>query len=122
MGYSALGFFSDRKQLVKIRIQSLAFGLGAVVSLVDVFLAPKDSTPGPWAAGILALLLLRRAITGAHRSSIVVLSATLLVVILVAGDHGYLNVDRPVCLCAIATAGLGFAFGDRLETAGRKEA
>jgi hypothetical protein len=100
---------------MRVRVQIFLLSVGAMVSFAEVFLASKDSDPGPWAAAILGIVLLRRAIITAEQAVIVILSGCLLAALLVAGKHGFLNVNKPVWLGLIVAAGICYAFWERIE-------
>lgn len=86
-----------------------------MISFAEIFLAPKGSDPGPWAAAILGVLLLRRAITPAKQSALAIVAGCLLVTLLVAADHGFLNVNRLAWIGVLVVVGFGYAFGERIE-------
>jgi len=96
-------------------LQNILLAIAAVVCFAEVFLAPKRSDPGPWAAAILAIVLLRRAIITSRQSPLAILSGCLLTAVLVAADHGLLNVNRPVWIGLIVLAGISYALGERIE-------
>lgn len=89
--------------------------MAGLISLGDGFVAPKDSDPGRWAAAILGIVLLRRAIIVGPQPSPVILSGCILAAILVAGNHGLLNVNKFVWLAAIVVAGIAYAFWEKIE-------
>lgn len=87
----------------------------AVMCFGDAFLASKDSEPGPWAAGILGILLLRRGIIAVPQPPVVIVSGCVLTGLLLAGNHNLLNVKNPIWIAFILAAGILFAFWERLE-------
>lgn len=100
---------------MKLRFQALLLALGAMVCFVEVFAAPKGSDPGPWAAAILGVVLLRRAIITAPQPHVVIAAGWLLTLLLLAGDHGLLSVNSPAWLVLIILAGICYAFWEKLQ-------
>ena len=82
---------------------------------VEVFRAPHGSDPGPWAAAILGVVLLPRAVITAHQPRIVIASGWILILLLLAGDHGFLNINSPEWLALIILAGICYAFCEKLQ-------
>jgi hypothetical protein len=101
----------------KARVQMLLFGLAFVACFVDVILFRQGGGPGPgpWAAAVLGLLLLRRTIVTTPQPTLAVISGCLLTAIFIAGDHGLLHLGQPVWLAVIIAAGISFAFAERIE-------
>jgi len=97
------------------RTQTVVLGVGVALCFGELLLAPKGADPGPWVAAILGILLLRRAIITAPQPALAVLSGSLLAAIVVAGDHGFLHVNKPLWICVIIVAGIGFAFAEKIE-------
>jgi len=104
---------------MKLRTQTFLLSMAAIISFADVFLAPKESDPGPWAAAGLGLVLLRRVLIRAQQPAMAILSGCFLTILLVAGNHGLLNVNRPVWLGLIITAGICYAFWEKIARLGR---
>ena len=100
---------------MKIRVQSFLLGIASVISFAEAVRAPRNSDPGPWAAAVLGLLLLRRAIMATPQSAVVIASGCSLAAILVAGNHGLLKVNEPVWVGLTIVAFIGFAFWERIE-------
>ena len=100
---------------MKPRAQTVLLSAAALFSLAEVFLAPRTSDPGPWAGVILAILLFRRAIVATRQPIVVILSGCLLTTLLVAGNHGLLNVNQPVWLSLVVLAGICYAFWEKIE-------
>ena len=100
---------------MKHYFQTSFLAIGTIICFAEIFLAPKGSDPGPWAAAILAIVLLRRAIITTQQPAVAILAGCILTVLLLAGDHGLLNVNRPAWLGLIVAAGICCAFWERLE-------
>lgn len=100
---------------MKIRVQSVLLGIGSVICLAEVVLAPKNSNPGPLLTAVLGILLLRRAIIATLQPAVVIASGCFLAALVVAGNHGLLNVNEPAWVGLIIVAGIGFAFWERIE-------
>jgi hypothetical protein len=100
---------------MKFRFQTAVLSAATLISFGDAFVAPKDSDPGRWAAAILGIVLFRRAIIVVPQPSSVILSGCILTAILVAGNHGLLDVNKLVWLAVIVVAGIVYAFWERIE-------
>lgn len=101
----------------KARVQTVVFGAAFVACFVDVILFRQGGGPGPgpWAAAVLGLLLLRRTIVTTPQPDIAVVSGCLLAAVFIAGDHGLLHLGQPLWLAVIIAAGICFAFAERIE-------
>jgi hypothetical protein len=100
---------------MKHYFQTSVLAIGTLICFAEIFLAPRCSDPGPWAAAILAIVLLRRTIITTQQPAIAILAGCILTVLLLAGDHGLLNVNRPAWLGFVVAAGVCYAFWERLE-------
>jgi hypothetical protein len=89
--------------------------VGTIVSFAEVVLAPRNSDPGPWASAILGVLLLRRAIIKTPQPAVAIISGAFLTALLVVGNHGFVNINRPAWIVSTVVVGLGFAFGEKIE-------
>ena len=98
-----------------VRLQSFLLAGCTICSLADIFLAPKGRDPGPWVAGILAVLLLRRALLAAPQPLIAILSGCVLTALVIGGNHGFLNINNPQWIALTVVVGIGFAFAERVE-------
>lgn len=115
-----MGFDSRRKVNTmtmerKLRVESLLLGLASLISFLDVFAAPKESDPGPWAAAILGILLLRRALVAVPQPGMVVASGWILTLLFVGESHGVLNLNDVVWIVLVVISGICFAFWERIE-------
>jgi hypothetical protein len=101
----------------KARTQMLLFGLAFVACFVDVILFRRGGGPGPgpWAAAVLGLLLLRRTIVTTPQPSMALVSGWLLTAIFIAGDHALLHLGQPIWVAVVIAAGICFAFAERIE-------
>ena len=100
---------------MRVRLQTFLLGSGAIACFGEAALAPRGSDPGPWAAGVLGILLLRRAIITARQPSVVVVCGCLLTAIVVAGDHGLLNINQPAWIVITLIGFACFGFWERIE-------
>jgi hypothetical protein len=100
---------------VKIRLHSWVLGIATLICFAEVTYAPKDSDPGPWVTAVLGLLLLRRAIIATPQPTVVVLSGCFLTAFMVVGNHGFLNINKPVGIILILVGFAGFGFWERIE-------
>lgn len=120
MGSRSLIRPSLRDLAMDLRTRSRLFVVAAVISFAEAALAPKGSDPGPWAAAVLGILLLRRAIVAAPQPLVALLSGYVLTLVLLAGDHRVINVNSPVWIAVIVAAGVAFGFWERLERLWRR--
>jgi hypothetical protein len=100
---------------MRTRIQTFLLAAGSVISFAEVVFAPRNSDPGPWAAAVLGIVLLRRAIITTRQSVLAIASGCFLATILVAGNHRFLEINKPLWIALIIVAGIGYAFGERIE-------
>jgi hypothetical protein len=100
---------------MKFHFQTAVLSAAALISFGDAFVAPKYSDPGRWAAAILGIVLFRRAIIVVPQPSPMILSGCILTAILIAGNHGLLDVNKPVWLAVIVVIGIAYAFWEKIE-------
>jgi hypothetical protein len=100
---------------MKHYVQTFLLTTAAIISFSEVFLAHDSKDPGPWAAAVLGILLLRRAIISKRQPAIAILSGCLLTALLVAGNHGLLNVNNPAWVVLVILGGICYAFWERIE-------
>jgi hypothetical protein len=100
---------------VKIRPHSWILGVGTLICFAEVAYAPKDSDPGPWVTAVLGLLLLRRAIIATPQPAVVIFSGCFLTALMVAGNHGLLNINKPAWIGLMLVGFAGFGFWERIE-------
>jgi hypothetical protein len=89
-----------------LRAQNLVLGLAALVCFVDAFVAKGDD-PGPAITAVLGILLVRRALVISPQSPLVIIAGCVLTALVLAGNHGVVNINRPLW---IVLALVGFAF------------
>ncbi len=104
-----------RNEETNTQIRRFLLGTASAVCLAEIVRAPKDSDPGPWLAAALGLLLLRRTVITAPQSAAVIVSGWILTAIIIGGNHGFLDVNKPVWIGLTIVAGVGFAFWERIE-------
>jgi hypothetical protein len=100
---------------MKIRAQSVVLGLAAVLCFVDAFVAPKESDPGPALTAVMGILLVRRAIIVTPQSAVVIFAGCVLAGLAVAGDHGFVNINKPIWIALMLIAGVCYALWERIE-------
>jgi hypothetical protein len=100
---------------VTIRLHSWVLGIATLICFAEVAYAPKESDPGPWVAAALGLLLLRRTIIATPQPTVVILSGCFLTAFVVAGNHGLLNINKPVGIGLILLGFAGFGFWEKIE-------
>ena len=100
---------------VTIRLHSWVLDIATLICFAEVAYAPKDSDPGPWVAAVLGLLLLRRAIIATPQPTVVSLSGCVLTAFAVAGNHGLLNINKPLWIGFMLVGFEVFGFWERIE-------
>lgn len=90
-------------------------GVGTVACFADAVYGPRGGDPGPWLTAVLGILLLRRAIITVSQPAIVILSAVFLTTLVVAGNHGLLNINKPVWIGFTLVAFTCYGFWERIE-------
>ena len=100
---------------VKIPPHSWILGVGTLICFTEVAYAPKDSDPGPWVTAVLGILLLRRAIIVTPQPEVVVLSGCFLTALMVAGNHGFLNINKPAWIGLMFVGFAVFGFWERIK-------
>jgi hypothetical protein len=106
---------------MKIRAQSVVLGFGALLCFLEIVLAPKGSDPGPAVAAVMGLLLVRRAIIITPQPSVVIVAGCVLTALVIAGDHGLVNINKPVWIAMILIASACYALWERIEKLWRQQ-
>ena len=70
--------------------------------------------------GYFGYVLLRRAVITTQQPAVAILAGCILMVLLLAGDHGLLNVNRPAWLGLVVQRGSATRFGRDSKGSGRK--
>jgi hypothetical protein len=100
---------------LKIRPHSWVLGIGTLICFAEVVHGPTGSDPGPWVTAVLGILLLRRAIIATPQPTVVVLSGCFLTLLVVAANHGLLNINKPLWIGFMLAGFAGFGFWERIE-------
>src|SRR5271169_3603656 len=100
---------------MKLRAQNFVLGFAALMCFLDSFLAPRGSDPGPALTAVMGILLVRRAIVITPQSMVVIFAGCVLAGLAVAGDHGFLNINRPIWIVLVVTAAACYALWERIE-------
>ena len=104
-----------------IRGQSVVLGFSALLCFLEIVLAPKGSDPGPAVAAVMGILLVRRAIIVTPQPSVAIFAGCVLTAIVVAGDHGLVNINKPMWIAMILIAGACYALWERIEKLWRQQ-
>jgi hypothetical protein len=100
---------------MNVRLSNSILIVGTIMCFAELAYAPKDSDPGPWLTVVLGILLLRRAIITIPQPAVVILSGCFLAVVVVAGNHGLLNINKPVWIGLLLVAFTCYGFWERIE-------
>ena len=100
---------------MKIPAQSFVLGFAALICFVDAFLAPRGGDPGPALTAVMGILLVRRAIIVTPQSAVVIVAGCVLAGLAVSGDHGFVNINKPIWIALILIAGVCYALWERIE-------
>jgi len=105
---------------MKLRAQNYALGFAALLCFIDGFLAPKGSDPGPALTVVMGILLVRRAVIITPQSLIVIAAGCAITIEVLAGNHGLVNINKPVWIALILVFFACFGWWERLEKLWRK--
>jgi hypothetical protein len=105
------GFYSK----MKLRAQNCVLGFAALLCFIDGFLAPKGSDPGPLLTAVMGILLVRRAVIITPQSLIVIVAGCAITIEALAGNHGLVNISKPVWIVLILVFFACFGWCERLE-------
>jgi hypothetical protein len=100
---------------MKLPAQCFVLGFAAVLCFLDSFLAPRGNDPGPALTAVMGILLVRRAVIITPQSAIVIFAGCLLAGLAVAGNHGFININKPILIALILIAGVCYALWERIE-------
>lgn len=98
-----------------VRTQTFALGLAATLCFVDSFCAPKGNDPGPALTAVMGILLVRRAAIVKEQSPVVIFAGIALAGVAIAGNHAFVNVNKPIWIALVLIAGVAFALWERIE-------
>jgi hypothetical protein len=99
--------------MIRYRLPNWILLVGAFICVGEIRNAPRDSDPGPWLTAAFGLLLIRRGILATRQPSAVIISGCLITVLTVAGNHGFLNINRPVWTVILLLLFACYAFWER---------
>jgi hypothetical protein len=100
---------------VKVPAQCFVLGFAALVCFLDAFLAPRGSDPGSALTAVMGLLLVRRAIIVTAQSLVVIVAGCVLAGLAVAGDHGLVNINKPIWIALMLIAFVCYGLWERIE-------
>ena len=100
---------------MKIPTQCFVLGFAAVLCFLDSFLGPRGNDPGPALTAVMGILLARRAIIVTPQSAVVISAGCVLAGLAVSGNHGFVNINKPIWIALILVAGVCYAFWERIE-------
>jgi len=100
---------------MKVHLSNAILIAGAGICFADIVYAPRDNDPGPWLTAVLGILLLRRAIVAVPQPAVVILSGCVLTTLVVLGNQGLLNINKPIWIGLILVAFTAFGFWERIH-------
>jgi hypothetical protein len=100
---------------MKLRTQNVVLGVAALLCFLEIFLAPKGGDPGPTLAVVMGILLVRRAIIVTPQPAAVIAAGCVLTALVVGGDHGLVNINKPIWIALILIASVCYALWERIE-------
>src|SRR5512142_3190553 len=100
---------------MEVRLGRWILSLAAAVCIWDAITAPRGIDSETILILVLVFLLLRGAYSAASASVTTVLGGCVGVAIVVAGDRGLLDGNKPVWIVVMMLGFLFFGLGDRIE-------
>lgn len=102
---------------MQARFGNLILGLAAALCLWDSITAPRgiESKSAAILVFVLAFLLLRRVLVNVPQSVTTVVGGCVLASVIVAGDRGLLDGNKPIWITVMMMGFLFFSLGDRIE-------
>lgn len=100
---------------LKISAQNAVLGFAAVLCFMEALAAPKGSDPGPALTAVMGILLVRRAIIITAQSTVVIVSGCALAAVAIAGDRGFVDINRTEWIALVVIAGVCYGLWERLE-------
>lgn len=100
---------------MRIRAQNLVLGFGALLCFLEIVLAPRGSDPGPTLAAVMGILLVRRAIIVNPQPVVVIVAGCVLAGLTIVGDHGLVNINKPIWIALMLIAAVCYALWERIE-------
>ena len=104
---------------MKLRAQNFVLGFVALLCFVDSLVAKGDD-PGPVVTAVMGILLVRRAIIVTPQPAIVIVAGCAVTAEMLAGNHGLLNVNRPVWIALGLVAFACYGWWERFQKLWRK--
>ena len=93
--------------------QNFVLGVAALLCFLDAFIVKGDD-PGPAVTAVLGILLVRRALVISRQPPIVIVAGCALTAIFLAGNHGFVNVNKPVWIALALLAFVFFGWWERI--------
>jgi hypothetical protein len=100
---------------MKRHLSNWLLALAAMACFAETIYAQEHHDPGPLLTAALGILLLPRALATTTPPAIVVLSGFVLTAVVVAGDHGLLDINQPAWIVITLIAFACFGFWERIE-------
>jgi hypothetical protein len=99
---------------MKIGAQNLALSLAAAACFLDSFLA-KGEDPGPLLTAVFGILLVRRAVVVTRQSPVVIIAGCALTAMIIAGNHGWININKPMWIALVLLGFVCFGWWERIQ-------
>lgn len=100
---------------MRIRAQSVVLGFAALLCFLEPVLAPKGNDPGPILAVVMGFLLVRRAIIATPQPMVVIAAGCVLAALVIVGDHGFVNLNKPMWIVLTVIAFVCYGLWERIE-------
>jgi len=104
---------------VELRAQNFVLGLAALLYFLDAFITKGDD-PGPALTAVFGILLVRRALVITPQSPIVIIAGCALTALILAGNHGFVNINKPVWIVMVFVGFALFGWWERIVKLCRK--
>ena len=99
---------------MKIRLPNSLLVIGAIGCFAEAVYAPTHSDPGTLLTIVLGILLLPRAMM--PRTPLpVIFSGCVIAAIVVSGDHGLIDINRPLWIVVLLIGFACFGFWERIQ-------
>jgi len=96
-----------------LRAQNYVLGFAALLCFIDSFLVPKGDDPGPAVNAVFGILLVRRALVVTPQSLIVIVAGCAVTAEMLAGNHGLVNINKPVWIALGVVAFACYSWWER---------
>jgi len=99
----------------KVRLPNFLLALGTVICFAEMINASGEADPGPLGSAAFGLMLLRRAVIRNPQPNPVIISGCVMTAIVMAGNHGYVAIHKPIYLAIGIAAIIIYIFWERIE-------